>query len=106
MALTMFFSTFFGAVFLSLANTALTNSLRSLVPRYSPNIAAETVIAAGATDLSKVVPAADLPGVLLAYSKSTDHVMYLCLGCACASFVFAWGMGWKDIRAKKATSAA
>lgn len=101
LVLTRLFSPFSGGVFLS-----LTNSLRSLDPRYSPNIAVETVIAAGATGLSKVVPAADLPGVLLAYSKSTDHVMYLRLGAACASFVFAWGMGEKEIRANKTTSAA
>ncbi|KAL4972120.1 major facilitator superfamily domain-containing protein [Aspergillus desertorum] len=106
MALAMFFTTFFGALFLSFANTVLTNSLRSLVPHYAPNVSAETVIAAGATDLESAVPAADLPGVLVAYSKSTDRVMYLCVGAACACFIFSWGMGWKDIRAKKPTSPA
>ncbi|KAL3461910.1 major facilitator superfamily domain-containing protein [Aspergillus heterothallicus] len=106
MALTMFFTTFFGALFLSFANTILTNSLRSLVPQHAPNVNAETVIAAGATDLSSAVPAADLPGVLVAYSESVNRVMYLCVGAACACFVFAWGMGWKDIRAKKTSASA
>lgn len=106
MALAMFFTTFFGALFLSFANTVLTNSLRSLVPHYAPKVSADTVIAAGATDLKSAVPAADLPGVLIAYSKSTDRVMYLCVGAACACFIFSWGMGWKDIRAKKPASPA
>ncbi|KAL2871247.1 MDR family MFS transporter [Aspergillus lucknowensis] len=104
MALTMFFTTFFGALFLSFANTVLTNSLRTLVPQYAPNVDAQTVIAAGATDLASAVPAADLPGVLVAYSESVNRVMYLCVGAACACFIFAWGMGWKDIRAKGSSS--
>ncbi|KAE8146564.1 major facilitator superfamily domain-containing protein [Aspergillus avenaceus] len=106
MALTMFFSTFFGALFLSFANTILTNSLQTLVPKYAPAVSPATVIAAGATDLKSAVSAADLPGVLIAYAKSTDRVMYLCVGAACGCFLFSWGMGWKDIRAKNRTSAA
>ncbi|THC93335.1 hypothetical protein EYZ11_007191 [Aspergillus tanneri] len=106
MTLTIFFSVFFGALFLSFANTILTNSLRTLVPEYAPNIIAETVIAGGATDLNAAVPAVDLPGVLIAYSKSTNRVIYLAVGAACACFAFSWSMSWKDIRAKNKTSPA
>ncbi|KAA8642494.1 uncharacterized protein ATNIH1004_011439 [Aspergillus tanneri] len=80
--------------------------LRTLVPEYAPNIIAETVIAGGATDLNAAVPAVDLPGVLIAYSKSTNRVIYLAVGAACACFAFSWSMSWKDIRAKNKTSPA
>ncbi|OAQ77948.1 MFS transporter [Purpureocillium lilacinum] len=36
--------------------------------------------------------------VAAAYSKSIDHVMYLGIGVSVAGLVFAWGLGWTDIR--------
>ncbi|KAL2215155.1 putative MFS multidrug transporter [Thermoascus aurantiacus ATCC 26904] len=106
MALVMFSSTFGGSLFLSFSQTILTNSLRSLIAQYAPAVNAETVIAAGATGVQAAVPANDLPGVLVAYSHSTDRVFYLCAGAAVACFIFSWGMGWKDIRTKKQVSQA
>ena len=60
------------------------------------------MIAAGATAIRTAIAADNVPGVLLAYSKSVDRVFYLAVGAAVGCFIFAWGMGWKDIRKKKA----
>jgi hypothetical protein len=101
MSLIMFSQTFGGAVFLSLAETIFSNSLRSELPRYAPSINPEVVIAAGATAIWDAVTKNELAGVLIAYSKSVDRVFYLAAGAAVGCFCFAWGMGRKDIRKKK-----
>lgn len=101
MALVMFSSTLGGALFLSFSQTILTNSLRKLIPQYAPAVDPAAVIRAGATGFRAFVPAADLHGVLVAYSKSIDRVFYLCAGASAGVFVAAFGMGWKDIRPKK-----
>jgi len=100
MALVMFSSTFGGALFLSFSDTIFTNSLRSLIPQYAPNVDTGAVLAAGATGFRDIVSGADLQGVLLAYAKSIDRVFYMLTALAACCFVTAWGLGWKDIRRK------
>jgi hypothetical protein len=101
MALVMFSSTLGGALFLSFSQTVLTNSLRSLIPQYAPNVDPEAIVAAGATGFRAIVSSADLPGVLVAYSKSLDRVFYLCAGASAGVFFASFGMGWKNIKPKK-----
>ncbi|EHK98547.1 putative HC-toxin efflux carrier TOXA [Glarea lozoyensis 74030] len=50
---------------------------------------------------STLVPSSDLPGVLVAYSKSIDRVFYLCAGASAGVFFASFGMGWKNIKPKK-----
>lgn len=98
----MFCQTFFGAVAISLGETIFSTGLRSLIPQYTSNsVSPEAVIAAGATGFREVVPAAELGGVLKAYAGSINRIFYLSVGMSVAIVVFAWGMGWKDIRKKK-----
>lgn len=101
MGLVVFSSSLGGSLFLSFSDTILTNSLRSLIPEYAPSVDAEQVVIAGATGIRAIVSPQQLGGVLLAYSKSIDRVFYLCAASSVACFIFAWGMGWKDIRTKK-----
>ncbi|KAL4787634.1 major facilitator superfamily domain-containing protein [Aspergillus varians] len=105
-ALVMFSQTFAGALFLSISNTIFNNSLKSLIRHYAPSVNPQTVIDAGATGFRSELSGGQLGGVLTAYAKSVDRVFYLTVGMACACFLFSWGMGWKDIRAKKAVSKA
>jgi hypothetical protein len=102
----MFSQTFGGALFLSFADTIFTNSLKTLVPQYAPSVNPEAVIAAGATGFRGTISGSDLVQVLIAYAKSVDRVFYLTTGAAGGCFIFAWGMGWKDIRRKKEVSKA
>ncbi|KAK5172208.1 uncharacterized protein LTR77_003846 [Saxophila tyrrhenica] len=101
MSLAIAAQTFFGAVFLSFADTIFTNSLRSLVASTVGSANAATVAHAGAYAFRRVVPKGDLADVLVAYSKSIDRVFYMCVGLAGACFVSSWGLGWVDIRQNK-----
>lgn len=100
-SLVMFSQTFGGAMFLAASNTILTNSLKTEIPKFASSVDVQTIINAGATGVRNVVLTTDLEGVLLAYAKSIDGVFYLVAGSSVACFVFSWGIGWKDIRAKK-----
>ncbi|KAI9684239.1 MAG: hypothetical protein M1822_005712 [Bathelium mastoideum] len=88
------------AVFLTLAQTIFSNSLRSEIRKDAPGVSAAAVIAGGARMLRMLVSAQQLPGVLRAYSTAVDSVMYLGVGLGALAFVCAWGLGWKDIKRK------
>lgn len=97
----MFTFTFSASLFLCFAETIFTNTLHSGIQQYAPSVDPKVVIDAGATAVRNVVSENDLPGVLLAYSKSVDYTFYLCAGAAVIPFFFCWGLGWKDIRKKQ-----
>ena len=101
MSILVFCQTFGGAVFLTFAETVLTNSLQTQIPVYAPGVDPKTIIAAGATAVRSVASADQLPGILEAYAKSLDRVFYLTVGGAFGIFIFAWGMKWTDVRKKK-----
>lgn len=101
MGILLFFQNLGAAIWLVIAQLIFTTTLRSGIPRYAPGVDADVVIAAGASSIRKVVSGDMLEGVLKAYSKSVDRVMYLGVGISVAAFVCGWGMGWKDVRAKK-----
>ena len=100
-ALVIFSQTFGGALFLTFAETDFTNALRTAIGTFAPNISADTVIAAGASSFRKVVPTGEVAGVLLAYNQAVQHTFYLAAAAAAATFVFAWGMGWKSVKKAK-----
>ncbi|CCF35597.1 efflux pump [Colletotrichum higginsianum] len=96
------FSQFMGsAVALSTGNAIFVGALKQDLPRYSPNVDVAAVLGAGATGFRTVVSENELSGVLEAYVSSINKEFYLSLGFAIASFGFAWGMGWKDVRPPK-----
>ncbi|KAK3683404.1 MFS multidrug transporter [Podospora appendiculata] len=101
MAILVFCLNFGGATFLTLAQTDFSQSLRVNLPKYAPGVDTSAIIKLGATGFQHVVSPADLPGVLMAYSKSLDNVFYLVAGASVGAFIFAWGMGWEDIRKYK-----
>ena len=101
MAILVFCLNFGGATFLTLAETDFSQSLLVAIPKYAPGANTTAVQSAGATDFRNVISAAELPGVLKAYSVSVDHVFYLVCASGAAAFVSAWGMGWNDIRKSK-----
>lgn len=106
MALVTFSQSLGAAVFLSLGETIYSNSFGNLISEYAPSVNVQDIIHAGATGFRKFVSGADLESVLTAYAKSIDRVFYMAAGLAAGSFVFAWGMGWKDLRKKEEVSKA
>ena len=101
MGLVIFSQNFGGALSLAFAQTAFNSGLRQSVPEFAPSISAQTVIEAGAGHVREAVPKAALGGVLKAFNQSVNHVFYLAAAFAATTFVFSWGMGWKDIRKQK-----
>lgn len=101
MAMLVFLQTFGGAIFLTAGEVIFSEGLGKNLAKYAPAVNVKTVLAAGGTGFRIVVPEGDLPGVLVAYSKSIGEVFYLMVGIGGLAFVLSWGMGWVDIRKKK-----
>ncbi|OIW24685.1 hypothetical protein CONLIGDRAFT_657275 [Coniochaeta ligniaria NRRL 30616] len=92
------------AVFVVVGNTMFGELLRSGLEKYAPNVDAQAVVASGATAFRSFVDPADLPGVLTAYAKALNAPLLLASAAAALAFFSSWGMGWVDIRQKKALS--
>lgn len=90
-----------GAVFLSVDEIIFSNSLKHFLPIYAPGVDYEVIVAAGASGFRKVLPPAAIPGVVMAYSKSVNRVLYLGAGAAGLSLLFALGMSFKKIQVSK-----
>ncbi|EXJ80524.1 hypothetical protein A1O1_08670 [Capronia coronata CBS 617.96] len=104
MALLIFCQNLGGAIFLTVAQTVFSNSLRNAISTKAPGVNAAAILAAGATAFRSVVSSAQLEGVLDAYCTSFDNVFYLVSGLAVCTFGAGWGLGWRDLRVKKSPS--
>ncbi|KAG9564592.1 putative MFS transporter, partial [Aureobasidium melanogenum] len=105
MSLLIFSQTFGGALFLAFAQTVFNTGLSSALKKYAPEVATETVLAAGATGVKNAVPKAVLPQVLQAYSVAINHVFYLGAGAAAAATIVCLGMGMHSIKKAQAAQA-
>lgn len=99
-ALVVFAQTLGGAVFLSLAQIIFSNGLRHYLAVYAPEVNPQMVVDAGARGLRQAVSDLSIPGVVLAYSKSFDRVMYLAAGTAGGAMLCTSGMRWMSIKKK------
>lgn len=103
MSIVLFCQNIGAAVALPAANAIFSNTLRSElrdridVIRVEPNI----IVDAGVRSIRGLVSGEALTATLQAYSNSIDVVMYLGIAVALAAFIFAWGLGFKDIRKVK-----
>ncbi len=79
-ALVVFSQNFGASVFISLGQTTFENSLLPKLKQYAPEVDSQKVAGAGATSFRNVVPAASVPGVVLAYDKALTSVFVgICL---------------------------
>ncbi|KAJ0282586.1 hypothetical protein COL940_005139 [Colletotrichum noveboracense] len=103
MAIIIFSQNIGGAITLLAANSVFSNSLRKELQERVALIGMEpdVIINAGASSVRKLVSGDQLRHTLQAYSNSVDKVMYLGVAVSIATFAFAWGLGWKDIRVEK-----
>ncbi|KIW40335.1 uncharacterized protein PV06_07542 [Exophiala oligosperma] len=86
-----------GTIFLAIAQTLFTGSLRSALHRDAPGVNAEHIIEVGASAVRSAVSPADLPGVLKAYNHAIVDDFYLSVGGTCAAFVACFGLGFKKL---------
>lgn len=101
LALIVFMQNLGGAIFLALAQTIFSRQITDNLENFAPGVNVQTVEAAGATGFRKVISPADLIGVLKAYSLAVSRDFYLAVGCAGATLICCWGMGWVNIKKEK-----
>ncbi len=101
MSMVAFSQTFGGAIFLTVAETTFSAGLKSGLAKYAPGVSPLAVSTAGATGFRSQLPAAEVPGIISSYNLGVQEVFWLAAGCAVASFVAAWGLGWKSVKKPK-----
>ncbi|KAH0837408.1 putative HC-toxin efflux carrier TOXA [Fonsecaea pedrosoi] len=90
-----------GAIFLAVAETIFTNSLRSSLRTYVPGINPESVIDVGAAAVRSSVPHSQLEGVLRAYNHALVSTFYIAVGASSAAFLTSFGMGFQRLPKKE-----
>ncbi|CAK5276200.1 unnamed protein product [Mycena citricolor] len=99
-SLLMFIQTLGGALFVSVGENVFTNKLVSGIATHAPHVDPALILRAGATSLRNTVPAADLPGVLIAYNDALVSAFYVSVAMGALSLFGALGMEWKSVKGK------
>ncbi|KAL4914771.1 major facilitator superfamily-domain-containing protein [Aspergillus aurantiobrunneus] len=105
-AFLIFCQNFAGAVFVVVGEVIFSQELVRQIQEHAPSVSVEAAEAAGASSSSvrALVPhgSPELAGVLMTFSNSVDKVFYLLMALCLVGLVASIGMGWVDIRKKKA----
>jgi len=72
-SLVVFCQYFGGALFLALAETSFSSSLRSALKQYAANVDVALLVDVGAAGVRKAVTSQELPGVLKAYNQAITN---------------------------------
>jgi hypothetical protein len=97
-ATNLFFQMFGGAIFVSVAQSILTNSLLQGILTTVPGVSSVDIISAGATELVDVVPQKYLLAVKLVYNAALVKTFYVSIAGACLSTVGAAFVEWKSVK--------
>lgn len=105
-AFLIFIQNLAAAIFLVVANVIFTQSLIKKLGEYAPSIPPQAALDAGssADAVRKLVDPNkpwEVDGVLTAYSESLRAIWLMLVAFASLAFIFAFGMGWVDVRKKK-----
>ncbi|KAK9426574.1 putative Major facilitator superfamily domain-containing protein [Seiridium unicorne] len=105
-AFLIFCQNFSGAIFVVVGTVIFTQSLVSELAVHAPSVSPEAALAAGASAsaVRSLVPAgsSELDGVLVSFANAISKVFYLLVACSLVGMVSAFGMGWVNVRKKKA----
>ncbi|KAL2127090.1 hypothetical protein VTI74DRAFT_11335 [Chaetomium olivicolor] len=82
------------AVSISVSQTILQSSLPGLLAQYAPDLDADSVLHAGATNIRELVSPERLPGLLVAYDKALRQMFYLPAACSAVACLVSIGLGW------------
>ena len=99
-AITTFFQTLSGAVFVAVGQNVYLNRLATSLRHDLPNLDPNLVLHIGATDLKNAVPAKDLDLVKHAYNDALTYMWYICVALACATAFGAVGIEWTNVKTK------
>ncbi|KAL4803095.1 putative MFS transporter [Aspergillus unguis] len=101
MAIIIFLQFLGGAVMICAAQTIFSNSLRDLLTAHIPPTDALQIMASGARDVRDIVSGDELGTVLDDYATAIVRIFYMGIALGGMSFLFCWGLGWRDIRKKE-----
>ncbi|CAF9939967.1 MAG: hypothetical protein HETSPECPRED_002117 [Heterodermia speciosa] len=105
-AITLFFQTIGGALFVSAGQTVWANRLIARLPATAPTVDPKLVIATGATQLRHVFTAEQIPGILVAYMDGLKGTFVLVVVLAGITLPIALAAKWKNINPAATTAAA
>lgn len=105
-AIAIFFNSLGGAIAISIAQNIFSNGLKTQLPIDAPDVYPKVVITAGATYLRKVVSAAQLPGVLLAYMTALQQAYVMSIAVGGIAVICACFVEWKSVKGKQIVPAA
>lgn len=99
-AIAIFFNSLGGAISISIAQNIFANTLVKDIIKNVPGVNPAAVVAAGATHVRDVVSAAQLPGVLKAYSHAVTSAFVLPIATSGLAFIVSLFIEWKSIKGK------
>lgn len=100
-ALMFFCQNLGGAVWTCVSQTLFVNYLSSHLAKL-PGLDSESIVHAGATELSKIVPSERIGEVLEIYNLALRQAFYVSLGLSCALILPTLGMEWKSVKEEAA----
>lgn len=86
------------ALFISIAQNVFQNRLMASLTEYAPRVNPDSVIKAGATNLSRQLSESVLPSVLYAYNAAVTQTFYVSVAAGALSFVGAGLVQWKSMK--------
>jgi hypothetical protein len=96
----VFLQTLGGALFVSVAQSVFTNQLAQSLQENVPTLDPKIVLASGATNLQKTIPAELLSGVVEAYSTALTKAFLVSIGLAAFTIVGSIFIPWKSVKGK------
>jgi hypothetical protein len=100
-AVMLFANNFGPALFISIAQTILTNQVATNLKQLLPGVDASSIEAMGLGDLKKAVGAQNLDKALLGFDKSLMQTWYLAIGLTCTTMVGSLLMEWRSVKQKR-----
>nr|QKG86294.1 MFS general substrate transporter [Aspergillus sp. FM242] len=89
-----------GSIFNCISQALFTNYIRAHLAAI-PGLDAEKVLATGAAELSKVIPADRLPQVVEIYNEGLRRAFIVVLAVSCLTILPALGMEWRSVKQKR-----
>ncbi|KAH8432991.1 MDR family MFS transporter [Aspergillus melleus] len=89
-----------GSIFNCISQALFTNYIRAHLAAI-PGLDAEKVLATGAAELSKVIPADRLPQVVYIYNEGLRRAFIVVLAVSCLTILPALGMEWRSVKQKR-----
>jgi len=87
-----------GTIFVSVCQGILSSTLKTQLRQSVPGLDVSSLSRSGASDLSSLVSADQLPLLLEAYNKGINNVFYCALGLSALAFAASWFVEWKSVK--------